>query len=113
MDFLKQYGGYMAIGLLVASIVYGGYSYLGGGSEPAAPLVSRTGGTVAPAVGGDLLTTLLSLHSLSLDPTVFGDPVFRNLKDFGIPIPAEAVGRSNPFAPLGENARAASTPSTP
>ena len=110
MEFLKQYGGYMVIGLLVASVVYGGYSYFGGGAEPEAPLVSRTGGTSAPAVGGDLVALLLSLHSLSLDPSVFGDPVFRNLKDFGIPIPAEAVGRPNPFAPLGENGRSSASP---
>lgn len=105
MNFLKQNGGYLVIGLLVAALVYGAYAYFGGGSEPAAPLVSRAGTTAAPVIGGDLLATLLSLNSLSLNPAVFGDPVFRNLKDFGIPIPAEAVGRNNPFAPLGDNAR--------
>ena len=113
MDFLKQNGGYMIVGLLVASVVYGAYSYFGGNSEPEAPLTSLVSvSTDSPQVGTDLLATLLSLKTLTLDPTVFGDPVFRSLQDFGLPIPEEAVGRNNPFAPLGENVRT-SAPATP
>lgn len=105
MNFLKKNGGYLIVGLLVASVVYGAYSYFGGTTPPEAPLTSHNNLNGAPEVGTDLLAILLSLNSLSLDPTVFGDTTFRALKDFGLPIPEEAIGRNNPFAPLGEGSR--------
>lgn len=64
----------------------------------------------------DIVATLLALRSVSLSSSIFSDPAFTVLRDFGTQILPEPVGRSNPFAPLSsgsgtttqesENARA-------
>ena len=45
--------------------------------------------------------TLQSIHSIKLDNSIFTDPVFVSLTDFGVTIPPENVGRPDPFVPLG------------
>jgi hypothetical protein len=49
----------------------------------------------------DLVATLLQLRTVSLSGTIFSDPIFQTLQDFGSQIIPEPVGRPNPFAPLG------------
>ncbi len=51
-------------------------------------------------VSRSLLVTLSNLNTIKLDNTIFDDPVFLSLSDFGVVIPLEPVGRRNPFAPL-------------
>lgn len=48
----------------------------------------------------ELVATLLELRSVTLSGTIFSDPVFQSLKDFGVQIVPEPAGRANPFAPL-------------
>lgn len=48
-----------------------------------------------------IVETLLTLRAVSLSGTIFSDPAFRVLKDFGTQIIQEPVGRPNPFAPRG------------
>jgi len=103
MDFVKKnlknillFGGVLAV-------VYFGYSYLSSSSAPTPSttlVASGPGVTSAGGTGADLLALLLDLRSLKLDGGVFGDPVFQSLKNFGVPIPVESIGRPNPFAPL-------------
>ncbi len=56
----------------------------------------------------DIVATLLQLRSVSLDGTVFSNPAFRSLQDFGSQIVTEPVGRQNPFSPI--SAESANTP---
>lgn len=51
--------------------------------------------------GAELLNSLSELRSVKLDSSIFSDPEFLSLVDFGRTIAPEPVGRSNPFAPLG------------
>ncbi|MCI0619678.1 hypothetical protein L0Y40_01430 [Candidatus Wolfebacteria bacterium] len=97
MNFLKQHKTAITILVLVILIfvAYGVFS--GSGDEDV--LVSED--AAAPTVGGDLIVLLGRLQSLSLDSTVFSNPIFRNLVDFGVELVPEPVGRSNPFAPIG------------
>lgn len=50
-------------------------------------------------VDKDLVGTLLQLRAVSLGGTIFSDPAFMALQDFGTQIVPEPVGRPNPFAP--------------
>lgn len=81
--------------VILIFVAYGVFS--GSGDEDV--LVSED--AAAPTVGGDLIVLLGRLQSLSLDSTVFSNPIFRNLVDFGVELVPEPVGRSNPFAPIG------------
>lgn len=71
-------------------------------SSPAAPFLSVAPAASADAVvGQDLLAALALLKTIQLDTSVFTDPLFKSLSDWGKAIPPQPVGRRNPFAPLG------------
>lgn len=94
--------------------------FVGSGSEPGV-----SGGPVSPylsvapaapssaALGEDLLTALALLKTISLDTSVFTDPVFESLSDWGKAIPPQPAGRRNPFAPLGASTPAGKPTSVP
>lgn len=95
-----------------------------GGSEPnvsngpISPYLSvapapSVGGPTSAALGEDLLTALALLKTISLDTSVFTDPVFLSLSDWGKAIPPQPAGRRNPFAPLGAPTSSNKTTSAP
>lgn len=96
MDFFKQnkitVGGGAALALLI--VVY--FMFFSGGGTSAT--LTSTGGP--SPVSTDLLVTLQNLHTIKLDNSIFTNPVFVSLSDFGVTIPPENVGRRNPFLPL-------------
>lgn len=100
LDFIKN--NKMAIGgvLVIALGAYAYLTYFGGSS---APLTASSPNSVS----GDLLVTLGSLHTIKLDQSIFTDPTFVSLSDFGVTLPDLPAGRRNPFAPLGKSAGAA------
>ncbi|MDE2071275.1 MAG: hypothetical protein KGI70_00890 [Patescibacteria group bacterium] len=93
--FAKYRTGLLAV-VLVLCLVIAYLFYMGGPSTPALSTVD----TSSP-VSSDLLAVLGSLHTIQLDQTIFTNPVFVSLSDFGVTIPPENVGRRNPFAPVG------------
>lgn len=98
----KMIGGLVVVvGLLAVAYFYWG----GGGSATPATVVQDS----SPASQA-LLSTLSSLHAIKLDPSIFSDPLFTSLTDFGVTIPPQATGRPNPFAPAGTGGAAAPAP---
>ena len=93
-NLLKDKKLFIGIGVILALVL--GYYYFFSGPS-AAPNISTN--TTSP-VSQDLLVTLQNLHTISLDPGVFSDPVFVSLSDFGTTIPPQQTGRANPFAPV-------------
>lgn len=86
--------------LLLAGIVLAGvvwYSFMRDKTEV---LLETQDLTAASPVDGDVVETLLELRAVSLSGTIFTDPAFMSLQDFGREIVPEPVGRQNPFAPL-------------
>ena len=53
-------------------------------------------------VSQEILATLGNLRTIKLDSSVFQDPLFLSLSDFGVTIPPATAGRRNPFAPVGQ-----------
>lgn len=89
-------------GVALAGMVW--YSFLrdrGDGS-----LLQTDDLTVATEQDSDIVNTLLELRAVSLSGTIFTDPAFLMLQDFGSEIIPEPVGRDNPFAPLPGSAAA-------
>jgi hypothetical protein len=62
-------------------------------------------------VDGDLLSALRELKKLKLDDSIFRNPVWLSLTDFGQDLAPQASGRSNPFAPLSSSDPAATSTS--
>lgn len=95
MDFLKN----NKIGIIGILLALGGvFVYLNYFSSPTLAVLTTT--ETNAALSGDLLRTLGSLNTIKLDQTVFTDPVFVSLSDYGVVIPPENVGRGNPFLPF-------------
>ncbi len=97
MDILKNK---KLMGVLAGVVVVAlGYYWWSSGSS--APLLSSSGEGTSP-MSQEILVTLGQLHTIKLDPSVFTNPVFVSLTDFGVTIPPQQSGRRNPFAPVGQ-----------
>ncbi len=86
----KLIGGILVV-LVIAAVAY---YYMGASSAPVATVTQAS----SPA-SQDLLAMLNNLRSIKLDASIFNDPLFMSLSDFGVTIPAEPTGRHNPFSP--------------
>lgn len=94
-------------GVVLAGVVW--YSFM---RDKSTQLLQTQDLTVSTGADSDVVNVLLQLRAVSLSGTIFTDPAFQSLQDFGSQIVPEPVGRQNPFAPLGSAAAAVST-STP
>nr|AQQ74993.1 hypothetical protein [uncultured bacterium] len=93
-------------GVALAGVIW--YSFMR--DRGSTSLIETSDLTQATPADGDIVNTLLELRSVSLSGTIFDDPAFVRLKDFGSQIVPEPVGRPNPFAPL-QGAASAAVPS--
>lgn len=93
MDFIKNNKILLGTIIAAAALFFVYYTYFKGDSS--APLSSED----ASPVSQELLALLGSLVSIKLDQSIFTDPAFVSLSDFGTVIPPESAGRRNPFAP--------------
>jgi hypothetical protein len=98
MHFLKQY---QAVIGLVAVVAAAFIAYTIFFAHPAEPALTQTSvATSQDAVDQQLIALLLTLHGIKLDASLFDNPKFKSLKDYGKELVPEPVGRPNPFAPL-------------
>lgn len=88
----------VGIGIVVAGAIWYGMSQ-GSGSSSGSLIANQPVATSADE--RELVETLLALRSVTLDGSIFTQPAFMSLKDFGTQIVPEPAGRPNPFAPLG------------
>ena len=105
MQFIKTHPFISSIALLAVLVL--GYYQLSGGQGGAA-LTSSADSAVTPA-SQELLVTLANLNTIKLDATVFNDPAFASLTDFGVTIPPQPAGRRNPFLSTTGSAQTSST----
>ncbi len=106
------------IAVVLLGIIFGGVAYSKKKNAASQTgLVSATTGASASGipdgqatdVSNQFLQLLLNMQNIDLDQTIFEDPAFQNLKDFSVTIvPRGNEGRSNPFAPVGQEGAAAS-----
>lgn len=97
MQFLKDnkvYVGGIAVALLC---IWAYFTFFSSGEGSSAVLIDEQ---VSTPLSQDILATLSSLHVIKLDGSIFTDPVFTSLTDYGVSIPPETAGRRNPFAPI-------------
>ena len=96
LQFLKEnkmltFGGTVVI---FGALVY--FMFFSGPGEEAGVAAQNE----TPNISRELIITLSNLSIIRLDDSIFTDPVFLSLSDFGVQIPLQNVGRRNPFAPL-------------
>lgn len=96
----------IGIVLAAAAVLY--YFYSSGGSSA---LLTSSAEQESP-VSQEVLETLGNLRTIKLDNSIFSDPLFISLSDFGVNIPPAAAGRRNPFAPVGQTGSAPASASS-
>jgi len=96
-------------GLIVAIIVFVAYAILKPDPTNEVLVGNREGGIVgavsnqqARVLGAQISQALLKIDQIKLDRSVFENPIFKSLKDRSQNIEPEPIGRTNPFAPLGD-----------
>ncbi|MEK9153898.1 MAG: hypothetical protein AAB798_00335 [Patescibacteria group bacterium] len=77
------------------------------GDTPSDSLITTQASSNVSPEDRSLVDTLLQLRAVSLSGTIFSDPAFVSLRDFGTQIIPEPIGRANPFAPVSLNLIAA------
>lgn len=95
--------------ILSGVIIAGGVWYTLRGENPSPTIVTTQ--TEGGSAEKEVVDTLLALRAVTLSGTIFSDPAFQTLKDFGVQIVPETVGRENPFA-LKEGAQTATATGT-
>lgn len=94
---------------VVAVLLLGFFFYsLSDSRQEPAQITVRSVSPLDSALGRELLSALAELKTTRLDTSIFEDPVFKSLEDFGVIIAPLPVGRRNPFAPFEEEAGAKS-----
>ena len=108
---MKKIGQYstLIIGIVVVVVGCLAFYLFSGSSTPDITSVNPVGGSS----GSQLLDLLNQSKSITLDLSIFSDPVFQSLVDSNQPIPPQPVGRSNPFLPLAASATTKTAVKTP
>ena len=97
MSFITRHIFLIAI---VGVVVVGGLWYLLKGDSGTDELLTTTSASASESEAEKgIVDTLLTLRAVSLSGTIFSDPAFDILHDFGTQIVPEASGRPNPFGP--------------
>ena len=92
------------IGIIIVVVLAGGwYFFSKGSSSPStSQLIPSTSNDANAAVGANVLNVLNSVSSIKIDVSFFQTTAYQSLVDYSITVPPQAVGRPNPFAPVGQ-----------
>ena len=97
LDIIKQ--NKIILAVLVVVIVAFTWFGLSDRQAPSTVLTTTASAVDSSVAEQEILKLLLNMRSIRLDSSIFEDPAFNSLRDFGREIIPEPVGRSNPFAP--------------
>ncbi len=62
-------------------------------------LIQKQAATDSSSIEQEILQLLMDVQSIKLDGSVFQDPTFNQLRDFGRKVIQEPTGKINPFLP--------------
>jgi hypothetical protein len=102
IEILKKYKVLLII-IAVLIMAFVGYSIFYPGGDEGSVLTSQNGNIKSGGGENELLILLINLRSITLSNSLFSDPAFNRLVDFGQKLIPEPVGRDNPFAPVGSD----------
>lgn len=97
------------IGSILIAIALAAYFYFTRDQSGDAVLTSTDAGSAAASVDNELLAALHDLKKIKLDDSIFSNPTWLSLHDFGKVLAQQQPFRPNPFAPLDASAFATST----
>ena len=87
--------------IIVLVVVIAGFAWFGlAERQPTNSLLTNESRADASVAEQEILRLLLDMRSIRLNSTIFENPAFASLRDFGRDIVPEPVGRTNPFEPV-------------
>jgi hypothetical protein len=96
LDIIKQ----NKVILIVLVVIIVGFAWFGlADQQPTTSLLANESRGDNSVAEQEILRLLLDMRSIRLDSSIFENPAFGSLRDFGRDIVPEPVGRTNPFAP--------------
>jgi len=96
IDIIKQ----NKVIIVILIIIIVAFTWFGlSDKQPTTSLLSSETRGSESVAEQEILRILLDMRSIRLDSSIFENPSFASLRDFGRDIVAEPVGRTNPFAP--------------
>jgi hypothetical protein len=91
--------GAVALGVSCTAFVIGSNSFAQEGTLAVEPLLPSD----VSNDGAKILAILDEMKSITLDASIFANPMFLNLSDFTVELTPEPISRPNPFAPIGKD----------
>lgn len=89
--------------IVIAAILFVVYAvFIKKDPETQALLNTGASSPEAQAIGSQISQALLRIEQIKLDKSIFNNVIYKTLVDRSQPISDEPIGRSNPFAPIGE-----------
>lgn len=86
--------------ILVISALWYFYS-IGSPKDSESSLEINTGEPlVSNAIGSKAVVLLREISSLKIEPEFFSTPLYKSLIDYTVEVPAQNIGRANPFVPF-------------
>ncbi len=89
---------YIIIAIVVVLAASAYFYFQGTSTSNVSGLLQATGDT--SDVSAQVTAILNQIKSLKIDTALFTDTGYVTLKDYSVPVPAQNVGRANPFAPI-------------
>lgn len=91
----------IVIAIVVIFIIW----FLNNSSKPSGESSLSANVSVPEPTDAQYIYSLLQKMPKNLDDSIFSSPNFQNLKDNTVTLSAQAAGRNNPFAPIGNESR--------
>lgn len=96
IDIIKQ----NKVILVILVIIIVAFAWFGlADRQPSTSLLTNDTRGDASVAEQEILRLLLDMRTIRLDSSIFENPAFASLQNFGRDIVPEPVGRTNPFAP--------------
>ena len=100
LESLKKYKNLLVIAVIII-VTFVAYSmFFAGKGIDTDILTSSSISGVQSSANNEILLFLINLKSIQLNDSLFQDPFFKQLKDFGRDLILEPTGRRNPFSPV-------------
>ena len=94
MNALEQNKGAILGGVILLAALFAYNAFFGGDTAVATPS--------AASAGADLIKVSENISKATLSRDLFSKTPYQRLFDFSLPLQPEPAGRSNPFAPIGQ-----------
>jgi hypothetical protein len=99
------------IAIVIIIVAFLGFKFFfPSAGSPDSALTAQSASSAQFVDGQTILASLGQLNKVTLDESIFTNKIFASLISFSVPIQDQAIGRQNPFSPIGVDSSAVILP---